>query len=125
MQPFLTAFRIELCQLLCYSSLNTTPPIAYVLSWGDASQGFFDSTTYQNVPLHVPAGCKEAYQQAEFWENFWNIQDDASTGIKSVNAGKQIKNIIYTLDGVKLNTSNLSDLPKGVYIVNGKKVVVK
>ena len=35
------------------------------------------------------------------------------------NAAKQG---IYTLSGVKLN-SKVEDLPKGIYIVNGKKVV--
>ncbi|MCH5234975.1 MAG: hypothetical protein J1E16_06745 [Muribaculaceae bacterium] len=29
---------------------------------------------------------------------------------------------IYNLNGVKINTNNLKDIPKGVYIINGKKV---
>ena len=107
--------------LLSVTSLNLLPPTAPL--------GFelvcFDDETYQNATLHVPAGCKEAYQQAECWKNFLNIQDDAVTGIESVKADKQGKTAIYTLDGKRLQTTNVADLPTGIYIVNGKKVVVK
>ena len=32
---------------------------------------------------------------------------------------------IYTLNGMKLNATSVNDLPRGIYIVNGKKVAVK
>ena len=32
---------------------------------------------------------------------------------------------IYTLNGMKLNATSVKDLPRGIYIVNGKKVAVK
>ena len=47
-------------------------------------------------------------------------------GIAPVVKGEQpATDAIYSLDGVKLNTTNLQDLPSGIYIVNGKKYVVK
>lgn len=48
------------------------------------------------------------------------------TGIKGVkdNVENTTNNVIYTISGVRMN-QNLKALPKGVYIVNGKKVLVK
>lgn len=49
-----------------------------------------------------------------------------TTGISSVVAQEQSTvEGIYTLSGVKLQTSSLKSLPAGVYIVNGKKVILK
>ena len=47
-----------------------------------------------------------------------------STGIEAPTADNKAKQGIYTIGGVKLN-GEVRDLPKGIYIVNGKKVVKK
>ena len=77
----------------------------------------------------MPSESKSAYGQALYWKNFFNIQDDATTGIENVKAdgqGQQAEtDAIYTVGGMRLNTTSLSDLPKGIYIVNGKKISVK
>ena len=50
---------------------------------------------------------------------------DGTTGIHVIEENKQNANTgIYNLGGVRMNTSNVDKLPKGVYIVNNKKVVV-
>ena len=50
---------------------------------------------------------------------------DGTTGIHVIEENKQNTNTgIYNLGGVRMNTSNVDKLPKGVYIVNNKKVVV-
>jgi len=36
-----------------------------------------------------------------------------------------VKNGTYTLTGIKLSDKALKNLPAGVYIINGKKVVVR
>ena len=46
---------------------------------------------------------------------------DSSTGINSVATGKEKKEGIYTLTGMRVSTIS----QRGIYIVNGKKVVVK
>lgn len=54
--------------------------------------------------------------------------DDFTTGITIVNAGNIIGNDgVYNLNGQKVRQGNASmeNLPKGVYVVNGKRVVVK
>ena len=43
-------------------------------------------------------------------------------GINTPTIDTATKQGIYTLSGVKLD-GDMKDLPKGVYIVNGKKVV--
>ena len=45
-----------------------------------------------------------------------------SDGINTPTIDTAARSGIYTLSGVKLN-GEMKDLPKGVYIVNGKKVV--
>ena len=50
---------------------------------------------------------------------------DAATGISNVNVQtKQADGYVYTLDG-RMVAKSLKGLAKGLYIVNGKKVVVK
>ena len=54
------------------------------------------------------------------------IATDTTTGINDVfKAGKTFD--VYTVDGISVatNVSNFSTMKKGVYIVNGKKVIVK
>ena len=50
--------------------------------------------------------------------------DDIVTGIEGVEAEENAVKAIYNLAGVRMN-SELNQLPKGVYIVNGKKVIIK
>ena len=52
---------------------------------------------------------------------------DGSTGINKVKADKTINASkgIYTINGVRLNTTSADELPAGLYIIDGKKVVVK
>ena len=46
---------------------------------------------------------------------------DSFTGISSMTADTKVNTSVYTLDGRKLN--GLDNLKKGIYIVNGRKVV--
>lgn len=106
--------------LASVTSLNPTPPEIF--------SGTFNGETEKAAVLHVPQGCKNIYAQTSYWENFFNIIDDMPACIDSrVENGldRQGINVIYTLNGVKLPTTIISDLPKGIYIVNGKKVAVK
>ena len=55
------------------------------------------------------------------------VEQVTVTGITPLTAyGLQLADAIYTLDGRKIVNGNLSNckLPKGIYIVNGKKVVM-
>jgi hypothetical protein len=57
--------------------------------------------------------------------------DPSTVGIQNVeNVDRRVENVgVYDLSGRRISvssaSSSLSDLPKGIYIVNGRKVVVK
>ena len=46
-------------------------------------------------------------------------------GISQVATTETKAKGIYTLTGVRVNTTDVKSLPKGIYIVNGKKQIVK
>ena len=88
-----------------------------------------DSSVFNYVPtntcmLHVPIGSKEKYEVANYWDDFLNIVEDLPTGIVSIdNSQSTIDNDVwFTLSGVRLNGKPTK---AGVYIVNGKTVVIK
>ena len=71
--------------------------------------------------LYVPYGAKETYAATAGWEDFVNIVEMDFTGIEDVVAeGERGKDVYYDLQGrVVENPTN------GVYIIDGKKVLVK
>ena len=80
------------------------------------------------ITLYVPVGSKEAYATHNFWYAFKEIieTDNFDTGIREVR-NEEVKSDkcvygIYTLDGRRLNGKPTQT---GVYIVNGKKTVIK
>ena len=102
------------------TSLNTTPP--------QIIETTFENVTYANATLYVPKGCKTVYWLNPGWENFKNIVELGDTGINDVTVDQhQQREGVYTIDGVKLSADadNTDNLPKGIYIVNGQKVVIK
>ena len=70
--------------------------------------------------LYVPQGCVEAYRTAEGWGEFTHIVEMESTGIESVRDTSVRPFAIYNLNGQRVE-----DPSRGLYIMNGKKVVVK
>lgn len=72
------------------------------------------TTAYLAVPETVVAA-----------NGFRLVMGDA-TGIGSVTAAAaQDSAAIYTLSGVRVNATTAAGLPKGIYIVNGRKLLVK
>lgn len=113
--------------ITCY---NPTPPEIDMRTFGTPSGiGIWPySNVYDDVILYVPKGSKTLYWLHPYWEWFKNIVelDDTSINDVSVDQNQQSEGI-YTIDGVKLsaNAYNTDNLPKGIYIINGKKVVIK
>ena len=100
--------------------LNPTPP---EISWNS-----FATKTINNVTLYVPKGSKTLYWLHPYWEWFKNIVELGDTGIDDVIVDQhQQRGSVYTIDGVKLsaNAYNTDNLPKGIYIINGQKVIIK
>ena len=87
-----------------------------------ADESLFNGfVNYDNCILFVPVGTKQSYANAEVWKNFTHIvEENVSTSISNINVEK--KSVWYTLQGVKLFVK--PNIP-GVYIHNGKKIIVR
>ena len=87
----------------------------------------------KSIPVHVPAESLAAYQAAEVWKEFTNLQAIVSTGLQtpsmpesiSIQGGmlhnpQQLPVIIYDLTGRPVYSGNATtvELPAGMYIVS-------
>ena len=93
-------------------------PFSTKYCWGEVNK---------SIPLYVPYGTKEIYKSTDGWKEFTNIIEmEETAGINSLTSDPSAKGEesgnIYSLDGHKVSNSGL---PKGIYIKNGKKVVIK
>ena len=89
--------------------------------WGAAEGGAFNLAA-NKAYLAVPSGVSV--------KGFSLSADDLTDGISQIEDGKlNIENAIYDLSGRRISVSSVSSersvLPKGVYIVNGKKYIKK
>lgn len=91
--------------------------------------GYFTNSQYMNLKLYVPQGCMQTYLETEGWKKFFNISEyDKISGIDNIYIDNDIKNIrIWNLNGWLMPESNGNSnyLPRGLYIINGKKVFFK
>ena len=86
---------------------------------------FYDSV-YADATLYVPTGTVAAYQATDGWKKFGNIiEEGTTTGIDDIEADTTLNTSkgIYDINGKRLPATTLDELPSGLYIVNGKKVV--
>lgn len=90
---------------------NTVKPHAGAFrSWIIASG---NASTAKQLTMHIN-GIEEQGETTAIW-NAISGNDDAATATKG----------IYNLSGQKMNAVDTRSLPKGIYIVNGKKFIVK
>lgn len=82
--------------------------------WGATDGGVFDLAANKAYLVLPQSGNSARYFSLS----------EISTGISNVKTSNAKANEIYTISGMKV-TQSLSSLPKGIYIVNGKKVVRK
>ena len=81
----------------------------------------FEGVSMENCIVYVPAGCVEKYKAAEGWKNFPNI-GLAGEGIRDITDTTVTNDRWYSLDGREIKAQPTK---KGIYIKNGKKVVIK
>ena len=87
----------------------------------------FDERTYTTAQLNIPIGAKDSYWLNYDWYKFNNIKEIDTSGISQVETNSGTTNgkaVIYTLDGRRVETE-VQNLPAGIYIINGKKVMVE
>ena len=86
-----------------------------------------DDINKWNCKLFVPKANINAYKQAPQWKEFFFIE--STTGITNTVYNKAGLADVYTIDGIKrlskASTDEINALPKGVYIVNGRKIIIK
>ena len=83
----------------------------------------FDGTPIESATLHVPASVIDAYKVSRPWRGFKEIvalTDDDYAGIEIVKQSEDGNGEYFDLTGRKV-----SHPQKGIYIKNGKKVIVK
>ena len=90
--------------------------------------GVFTNINKSKCKLIVPKNSLDAYKQAYQWEDF-SLIEGSTTGITNTVYNKAGLADVYTIDGTKrlskASTDEINALPKGVYIVNGKKIIIK
>lgn len=96
---------------LAYNNYNTKEGLGFY--FGAENGGAFTvpaGMAYLAVPRSMAVKCF--------------LLDGSATGIEGIEAGQTAEAVktVYTLDGRKVEAQKL---PKGIYIINGKKVIVK
>ena len=88
----------------------------------------FANINKSKCKLIVPKNSLDAYKQAYQWNDFFLIEG-STTGITNTVYNNARLADVYTIDGTrrlsKASTDEINALPKGVYIVNGKKIIIK
>lgn len=88
----------------------------------------FEGVDKLTCVLYVPDGSVDLYKAAPVWCEFKHIVPISTlTGISSVNITEGEPFDVYNLQGrkVKSMATDLRGLPRGIYIINDKKVAVK
>ena len=101
----------------------------YVLSWRDANKNV------DEVRFYYQSGSKGAWAQVKEHQAYMKVADalanksgftfvaDSTTAISDIEQALNDSDQVYTLTGVRVGTT--ANLPRGIYIINGKKVVKK
>lgn len=74
----------------------------------------------RSIPVYVPAASIVTYEEAEYWYEFEIVGIGTETGIDNSEIKNQKSEIIHDLHGRRVQ-----EPAKGLYIVNGRKVLVK
>lgn len=99
-----------------------TPPVC--------ADDTFQGANVSNCKLYVPEKSVEAYKKANIWKDF-SVIGKIALGIDSINneTATEERVDVYTIDGLRVlqraTQSEVGELPKGIYIIKGKKVIIK
>ena len=94
--------------------------------WGICQWCPTDSPANSGWRANTPVGIWDInYYRKHVYAGFVRGLGGVPNGIEKVEADKAIDTSkgIYNLNGIRLKATSLDDLPKGIYIVNGKKVI--
>ncbi len=104
---------------------NMTQLISHAVTPPSCGSQALDDINKWNCTLKVPEGTNSLYLAADQWKDFFFIENvpNAINGVLIDSDDSNNDAPIYNLQGVKMQNSD--NLPKGIYIKNGKKYYVK
>ena len=87
----------------------------------------FPINVFSVAVLHVPAKDVEAYKSDSFWRSFKNIVPIETDGVEGIVDDEATSYTVYTTDGRLVlkdgRKEDLDGLKKGLYVINGRKVI--
>lgn len=109
------------CENLKEITVYVDEPIAL----GSNGASVFEGVNFETCTLYVPETSIDKYKSDEIWGQFKNILA-ITAGIHDIRLDDK-SNDVYNLQGqiVLRQSSNIERLPKGIYIINGKKIIKK
>ena len=111
------------CTSLKCLVVRSAVPIDLAAAGAEGSEdAVFSGVDIANCTLYVPDESVEAYKNAAVWRNFGEIKPISALGIGRQTSAATFD--VYDMRGHKVRTAatSLKGLPKGLYIVGGKKV---
>lgn len=126
MQKFVPNSLSDASKCFYYGYYMNAPIVFKVTDDGTAVIGVKKSTDAGDTEVGDGGANHGNWTVFSRWRMKYHGNGAIPTGINGVkdNVENATNNVIYTISGVRMN-KNLKALPKGVYIVNGKKVLVK
>ena len=115
--PAMTTQKLEGNELLGFDAATTAPANAYCLTKGDLGIGFYKYPAGTDIPAHrayivIASGTARG---------FYGFGEEEMTSLNTIDNGQlTIDNMVYDLQGRRV-----SQPTKGLYIVNGKKIIIK
>lgn len=109
------------CENLKEITVKADEPIAL----GSNGASVFEGVNFETCVLYVPEASIDKYKADKIWGQFKNILSDTS-GIHDIRLDDPT-NDVYNLQGQKVlrQVSTIEQLPKGIYVINGKKIIKK
>lgn len=109
------------CENLKEITVYVDDPIAL----GSNGASVFEGVNFETCTLYVPEASIDKYKADEIWGQFKNILA-ITAGIHDIRLDDK-SNDVYNLQGqiVLRQSPNIERLPKGIYIINGKKIIKK
>ena len=108
-----------------YKNPTVVPADSYILHRsGDMVDMVHTAVEHPNIKSYR-TWLRETNPSGETLQMRVEQNDGPSTGIKVIEETAKNANAVYNVSGIRMNSSNTDNLPKGVYIINNKKVVIK
>ena len=105
--------------LVCYTGYPGEDMTCYAPNPPKLGKDVFLNSMIYLIPVYVPSKSYDIYKTTEVWKDFklLRIVDDS---IEDITTGKQSSNAFFDLQGRKVKRPT-----KGLYIKDGKKVLIK